>query len=42
MVACKDVKDSPEMKRLEEEKALLKSLEDELKELRAKIAKIKV
>ena len=28
------------MKQLEEEKALLKSLEDELKELRAKIAKI--
>ena len=42
IVACKDVKDSPEMKQLEEEKAALKSLEDELKELRAKIAKIKV
>ena len=42
MVACQDVKDSPEMKQLEEEKALLKSLEDELKELRAEIAKIKV
>ena len=42
MAACQDVKDSPEMKQLEEEKAALKSLEDELKELRAKIAKIKV
>ena len=42
MVACQDVKDSPEMKQLEEEKALLKSLEGELKELRAEIAKVKV
>jgi len=42
MVACQDVKDSPEMKQLEEEKGLLKSLEDELKELRAEIAKVKV
>ena len=42
MVACQDVKDSPEMKQLEEEKVLLKSLEDELKELRAEIAKVKV
>jgi peptidoglycan hydrolase CwlO-like protein len=42
MVACQDVKDSPEMKQLEEENALLKSLEGELKELRAEIAKVKV
>ena len=42
MVACQDVKDSPEMKQLEEEKVALKSLEDELKKLRAEMAKIKV
>lgn len=42
MVACQDIKDSPEMKQLEEEKVALKSLEDELKKLRAEIAKIKV
>ena len=42
MVACQDVEDSPEMKKLEEEEAALKLLEDELKELRAEIAKVKV
>ncbi len=42
MVACQDVKDLPEMKQLEEEKVALKSLEDELKKLRAEMAKIKV
>ena len=42
MVACQDVKDSPEIKQLEEEKVLLKSLEGELNELRAEIAKVKV
>ena len=42
LVACEDVKDSPEMKKLEDEQAVLKSLADELKELRAEMAKIKV
>ena len=42
MVACQDVKNLPEMKQLEEEKVALKSLEDELKKLRAEMAKIKV
>ena len=42
MVACKDIKDSPEMKKLEEERAAVKALEDELEELKAGIAKIKV
>ena len=42
MVACQDLEDSPEMKKLEKEEAALKSLEDELKGLRAEIAKVKV
>lgn len=42
VVSCKDVKDSPEMKKLEEEKAAVKALEDELKELKAEIGKTKV
>lgn len=43
LVACQDkVEDSPEMEKLEEEQAALKVLIDELKNLRAEIAKIKV
>ncbi|MEN8772067.1 MAG: hypothetical protein ABF380_00250 [Akkermansiaceae bacterium] len=42
MVSCKDVKDSPEMKKLEEERAAVKELEDELKDLKAEIGKTKV
>lgn len=42
MVACENVKDSPEMNKLEEERVAVKALEDELKELKAEIAKTKV
>ena len=42
VVSCKDVRDSPELKKLEEEKVAVKALEDELKELKAEISKTKV